>query len=121
MGHERNFRCQAPYVSYDEVENVLEYTNEYYDEYLTQTRDVLKEIKAERQLPLDIAVLRLAIIEQTISIALIQRTFSVSFNQAAESYEWLLEKGYVIKKVGKKPVITMTMEQFEEKFKKYVG
>ena len=118
LGYERNFRCQSPYVSDKEVANVIAYTNEYYkEEFSSQSTEVLKAVKAEKELPLEVEALRLAIRYQTISIALIQRSLSLGFNQAAELYGWLIENGYVIKKAGKKPVITMTMEQFNEQFK----
>ena len=108
-------RCQSAFVSTSEIRSVVEYTSEYYER--DDSRDYLGEIKSLLEVPLEIRALKVAIENGTVSLAMLQRELDVGFPKAASLYDWLIDEGYLIKRAGKKAVITITMEEFNQKFK----
>lgn len=102
-------RCQASFVSKEEINAVVEYVNEYYSCWNGNEN-------TKGELPLELEVLKWAIEKQRISISEIQRYFSVGFSRASRVFEWLKQENYITIVSARKIVINITMEEFIKKF-----
>jgi S-DNA-T family DNA segregation ATPase FtsK/SpoIIIE len=64
-----------------------------------------------------IEALRFAVEVRNISISLLQRKLSFGFPKAAKIFDWMIAEGYVVEsQTGKQKQVTLTKEEFEEKF-----
>ena len=113
---------QAPYVSCEEINRVVDYVKANYgDELLrvdfggsTGERGETDELD-----PRFIEALRVVIKENKVSISLIQRKCGLGYNKAGQIMEWMEENGYVSPFDGVKArKVLITKAQFEEKYGK---
>lgn len=101
-------RCQTPFVSNEEVKNVIEYTNQFYSE---------KSIEEKKSRKLKLSVLKFVIQNKRASKSEIQVAFQLSYNHVGEILNELIEEGYLKRNTNYKYVSIITMKEFEEKFK----
>lgn len=124
-------RAQGAYVSMDEIKKVMAYITENNQCYYNESAHKIINKEDEPQIesvtgatPTGnkvtqeyIEALRYAVNKQYISISLIQREFGFGFPRAAKIFDWMTKEGYVLNsQTGKQKPVTLTMEEFEEKF-----
>ena len=126
--HGRLMRLQAPYVSYQTIEKVVEYVKTQY-EAPALDEEVTLFIKAQREAKKKassgevnakyIEVLRWVAETGMASISAVQRKFSVGYNKAGEMIEWMEDKGYISTFDGtKKRDVLITLEEVEKLYGK---
>ena len=124
-------RAQGAYVSMEEIKKVMAYINEHNQSYYNETAHKIINNEDEPQIenitgstpvgskvtPEYIESLKYAVECQLISISMIQRRYGFGFPKAAKIFDWMAREGYVLNsQAGKQKQVTLTMEEFEEKF-----
>lgn len=129
-------RAQGAFISTEEIKNVVKYIKDHNRSYFNDAalRSITKESSpqiesvngkggapgglAEGMVSEDyIRALKVAVQVGTISISLLQRKLSFGYPKAAKIVDWMTEEGYVVTtQAGKQKQVTMTMDEFIEKF-----
>ena len=109
----------------------MAYINEHNQSYYNETAHKIINNEDEPQIenitgstpvgskvtPEYIESLKYAVECQLISISMIQRRYGFGFPKAAKIFDWMAREGYVLNsQAGKQKQVTLTMEEFEEKF-----
>ena len=128
-------RAQGAFISTEEIKNVVKYIKDHNRSYFNDAalRSITKESSPQVEsingkessgsglaggVPDDyIHALKVAVQVGTISISLLQRKLSFGYPKAAKIVDWMTEEGYVVtSQAGKQKQVTMTMDEFIEKF-----
>lgn len=129
-------RAQGAFISTEEIKNVVKYIKDHNRSYFNDAalRSITKESSPqvesvngkggaaggglEGMVSEDyIRALKVAVQVGTISISLLQRKLSFGYPKAAKIVDWMTEEGYVVtSQAGKQKQVTMTMDEFIEKF-----
>lgn len=120
--YEKNLiRMQTPYVSDDEIHNVVQAIKEKNQMPATASMDLKEECTYE--LDEYFADAGYFIIEkQKAGIGMLQRVFKIGFNRAARIMDQLCQYGVVSEEMGTKPrSVLMTQEEFEVLLQERVG
>ncbi|MBE5742151.1 MAG: hypothetical protein E7360_02385 [Clostridiales bacterium] len=127
-------RAQGAYIDMKEIKRVVDYIKTNNECYFNDA--ALKSISNECNPQIEnvtgkdlggssgggigpeyIEALRFAVEVKNISISLLQRKLSFGFPKAAKIFDWMIAEGYVVEsQTGKQKQVTLTKEEFEEKF-----
>ena len=128
-------RAQGAYIDMKEIKKIVEYIKTNNESYFNDF--ALKSITNECNPQIEsvtgkdssgahavggvspeyIEALRFAVEVKNISISLLQRKLSFGFPKAAKIFDWMIDEGYVVEsQTGKQKQVTLTKEEFEEKF-----
>lgn len=127
IGKSKPVRLQGAYISEEEVENVVNFVSSQqqaeYDEDMIPT-DVSEDGGNEGEKPNDEYwddAVDLIVHQQSASVSMLQRRFSIGYNRAARIVDQMEEKGIVGPSEGSKPrKVLLTPEQLETIRKKQV-
>ena len=126
-------RAQGAFISTEEIKNVVKYIKDHNKSYFndaalrTITKDSAPQVESyngkEGDLSSDavpddyIHALKVAVQMGTISISLLQRKLSFGYPKAAKIVDWMSDEGYIVtSQMGKQKQVTLTMDEFIEKF-----
>ena len=126
-------RAQGAFIGTDEIKNVVKYIKEHNKSYFNDA--ALKAISKESApqvesyngkesagggdaVPEDyIHALKVAVQLGTVSISLLQRKLSFGYPKAAKIVDWMTDEGYIVaSQMGKQKQVTLSMDEFIEKF-----
>lgn len=125
-------RAQGAFIGTDEIKNVVKYIKDHNKCYFNDTalkvisKDSApqvesingKESGSSDAVPEDyIHALKVAVSLGTVSISLLQRKLSFGYPKAAKIVDWMTDEGYVVaSQMGKQKQVTLSMDEFIEKF-----
>lgn len=127
-------RAQGAFISTEEIKSVVKYIKDHNRSYFNDAalRTISKASAPQVEningkessgssdggVPEDyITALKVAVQIGTISISLLQRKLSFGYPKAAKIVDWMTDEGYVVtSQAGKQKQVTLTMDEFIEKF-----
>ena len=125
-------RAQGAFIGTDEIKNVVKYIKDHNKCYFNdaalkviskdsapQVESInCKESGSSDAVPEDyIHALKVAVSLGTVSISLLQRKLSFGYPKAAKIVDWMTDEGYVVaSQMGKQKQVTLSMDEFIEKF-----
>ena len=125
-------RAQGAFIGTDEIKNVVKYIKDHNKCYFNDaalkviSKDSApqvesingKESGSSDAVPEDyIHALKVAVSLGTVSISLLQRKLSFGYPKAAKIVDWMTDEGYVVaSQMGKQKQVTLSMDEFIEKF-----
>lgn len=125
-------RAQGAFIGSDEIKNVVRYVKEHNVSYFNEaalkaiSKDSAPQVESYNGKEGDrsdgvpeeyIHALKVAVQLGTVSISLLQRKLSFGYPKAAKIVDWMTDEGYIVaSQMGKQKQVTLSMDEFIEKF-----